>query len=83
MTEPKFLGSIFPYEESGYDFNVSFECVEVLDQDLSIKVAQVVEIKVTDRLGDYSNDLVDMDKVARLCNEKASEALIRTRPASM
>lgn len=79
MGNSKYLGSVFAYDEKGFDFNVEFKCEEV-ETELGIKVAQVTEINVLDQTGSDNSFFVDMEKVKRLCEEKAADVLIKHTP---
>lgn len=79
MGNSKYLGSVFSYEEKGFDFNVEFKCEEV-ETEIGIKVAKVTEIKVLDKTGSDNSDFVDMEKVRTICENKAASILIKHIP---
>lgn len=79
MGDSKYLGSVFSYEENGFDFNVEFKCEEV-ETEIGIKVAKVTGIKVLDRTGSDNSGFVDMEKVTKICENKAANILIHHVP---
>ncbi|UJP64054.1 hypothetical protein [Mongoliitalea daihaiensis] len=81
MGDSKFLGSVFHYMEKGFEFQVTFSCKEITDEDLGIKLAKVENIKVKDSSGEDRSFMVDMEKVHNECMERAIKIIsIHTPP---
>lgn len=80
MSEAKFIGSVFGYEENGYEYNVSYSFEESKISNLGISMPDVVKIEVKDRIGMDARRFVNMERVEKICREKAIEAYFRTRP---
>lgn len=76
----KFLGSVFHYMEKGFEFQVTFSCKEIKDEDLGIKLAKIENITVKDSSGEDRSFMVDMEKVHNECMERAIKTLAMHNP---
>lgn len=80
MENPKFLGSSFHHIEKGMEFQVSFDCVSEIDSETGVEWSKVNKINVL-TLPDRKDgsELVDMEKLTRICEDKASYTIINHR----
>lgn len=84
MEKPRYVGSVFGYEEGPYQYNVSFDYVEKIDPETGLTMADVANIQVINRAGDDASKIVDMNEVTKQCHDKAAECVIRmVRPESL
>jgi|GEM_PF-3209307 hypothetical protein len=76
MSDSNFLGGMIGYQEGGKNYNVTFRCEDFIEQETGIVISLVIDIEVTDQLGEDSGYLIDVDTVSKLCYNHASNAIV-------